>query len=308
MQKRILEISNPGYLSLSKSQLIISRKGLDDVSIPIEDIGIILLSNSQITITHCLLGALMRNNVACISCDDRHTPIGLSLPLYGHTEHAQILGEQIIVKEPVKKKLWQQIIKAKISNQAKLLEFHNKEFKKILSIKEQVKSGDTTNREAQAARYYWPQLFGANFKRDVDAQDLNIFINYGYSVMRAAVARAIVATGLNPTLGIFHSNKYNPFALADDLLEPLRPLVDYEVYKISTEQEQTFCLDRDRKELLLKILTRNIDFCDKEYPFFVALSLFASSFKSVLLGQSKNMSIPNYDFWRISQHVGDCNV
>ena len=236
MIKRTIYFGNPVYLSLSNAQMMIKKQAEDagngnamTVSIPIEDIGVVVLDNRQITITSMLLSALLDNNVAIVSCDGKSMPTGLMLPLYGNTLQSERFAEQIGASLPLKKQLWQQTIEAKIWNQAAVLSAATGEVaRNMYAWSGSVKSGDANNIEGRAAAYYWRNIFPEIpfFVRDRNEAPPNNLLNYGYAILRAVVARALVAAGLIPTLGIHHHNRYNAYCLADDIMEPYRPYVD----------------------------------------------------------------------------------
>lgn len=236
MIKRTLYFGNPAYLSKKNDQLVINlpnAKGIDNLTgnntVPIEDIGVVLLDHQQITITHGLLESLLNNNVAVITCDKNHLPSGLMLPLEGNQVQSERFHDQIEASLPLKKQLWQQTIAAKITNQAVVLANHRdvntKNMEYWASV---VKSGDPENHEARAAAYYWGNLFPEipDFRREREGIAPNALLNYGYAILRGIIARSLVSTGLLPTLGIHHHNRYNAYCLADDIMEPYRPVVD----------------------------------------------------------------------------------
>lgn len=242
MIKKTLYFGNSAYLSLSNQQLVVklpevvkndtlpeSFKKEAIRTIPIEDIGVVVLDNKQITLTHGVLESLLGNSCAVITCDSNHLPVGLLLPLDGNTTQSERFREQIDASIPLKKLLWQQTVKAKIENQAALLKSARGEVvKNMLVWANDVKSGDPDNYEARAAAYYWKLLFPQvdGFTRERGGEAPNSLLNYGYAILRAVVARSLVVSGLLPTLGIHHHNRYNAYCLADDIMEPYRPFVD----------------------------------------------------------------------------------
>lgn len=248
MIKKTLYFGNPAYLSLKDNQLIIKIPEIecsnslskdfkkDSVfSKPVEDIGIVILDNKRITITSGLLEALLDNNVCVITCDTKSMPVGLFLPLCGNTVQSERFREQIAASIPLKKQLWQQTIKQKILNQSAVLNNCLGETFKCMEVwSDDVRSGDAENMEARSASFYWKKLFSHvdGFTRDREGDCPNNLLNYGYAILRAVIARALVSSGLLPTLGIHHHNRYNAYCLADDIMEPYRPYVDELVYKI----------------------------------------------------------------------------
>lgn len=235
MIKRTLYFGNPSYLSTKLEQIVIKMPEIDEVkTIPIEDAGIVILDHQQITISQALIGKLLENNVALITCDNTHHPTGLLLNLDGNTLQSQKFQAQVVASKPLLKQLWQQTIIAKIENQAALLQTQKVEIGNMKRWTQDVKSGDTTNREARAAVYYWSKIFYQfpDFTRDRYGAAPNNLLNYGYAILRAIVARSLVGSGLLPTLGIHHKNQYNAYCLADDIMEPYRPFVDKLILKI----------------------------------------------------------------------------
>lgn len=297
MIKRTLYFGNPAYLSLKLGQLVV-RLPDEDASvaktIPVEDIGIVVMDNKRITITQGLIEALLENNCAVLSCDSSHLPVGLMLPLCGNTIQNERFRHQIDASLPLKKQLWQQTIQAKISNQAAVLEYATGEIhKNMLVWANNVRSGDVENMEARAAVYYWKTLFGDDgFVRGREEDEPNNLLNYGYAVLRAIVARALVSSGLLPTLGIHHHNRYNAYCLADDVMEPYRPYMDRIVYDIvqSTSQLE---LDREMKAKLLSVATCEVMINGKRSPLMVAVSLTTASLARCFDGEAKKISYPD---------------
>lgn len=255
MIKRTLYFGNPAYLKTANDQLIVERKEDEPKSVPIEDIGIIMLDHQQITITQALMSKLLANNVALICCDEKHHPTGMFFNLDGNTLQSQKFRAQIEASLPLKKQLWQQTVIAKIENQAANLKLQGGDHRPLLAIARNVKSGDSENCEAQAAAYYWKNLFPdfLFFKREREGYPPNNLLNYGYSILRALIARSIVASGLLPTLGIFHRNQYNAYCLADDIMEPYRPYVDKVVCDIVNMNGKYLEMTPSMKEQLLSI-------------------------------------------------------
>lgn len=248
MIKRTLYFGNPSYLSLKNDQLVLKFpevqnnatlpdefKQMQERTFPIEDLGVVILDHKQITVTQALLSALLANNCAVITCDDRRLPTGLMLPLESNILQEQRYSEQLDASVPLRKQMWQQTVSQKIANQTAVLqEYTEAETGNMMQWSKSVKSGDSENLEARAAAYYWKNVFPDNpsFVRDREGSYPNNFLNYGYAIVRAVVARALVATGLLPTLGIHHHNRYNAYCLADDVMEPYRPYVDKKVLEI----------------------------------------------------------------------------
>ncbi len=292
MIKRIVEISNPARLSLKNQQMVVDREGFDLAAVPIEDIGVLILDHPQITHTQGLLAACSENNVALLVCSEKHLPSAILLPLEGNSLHSKIIAQQAQVTEPTCKRLWQAIVRAKIREQAKALLLSTGDDSPLPAYAKRVKSGDTENIEGQAARIYWQKLFGQDFRRDPKTPGINILLNYGYAVMRAAVARAIVSTGLHPSLGLHHHNQYNSFCLADDLVEPLRPVVDLKVYELCKKLPEEPALTTENKRVLLETLSADCVMNGQRLPLMTSLHHYAASVRKVICGEHKRMEIP----------------
>ena len=303
MIKRTLYFGNPAYLSLKLKQLVVRLPQTDGeqkdekeltCTVPIEDLGVIILDHKQITITQALLAELLDNNCAVITCDSRQLPTGLFLPLAGNTVQNERFRLQLDASLPLKKQLWQQTIEAKIRNQAAMLRYTTgEEHKNMMKWSESVKSGDTENMEARAAVYYWKTLFPDNpyFVRDHEGDGANALLNYGYAILRAIVARALVASGLLPTFGIHHHNRYNAYCLADDIMEPYRPYVDRIVYDILDEYPEAE-MSTAIKIKLLNIPVTEVSIGGKRSPLMVAVSHTTSSLVKCFRGESRRLIYP----------------
>ena len=286
MKNRIIHLSKHYHLSTKNEQLLIRNSGLDTMQIPIEDVSVLNIEGNGTTIQQELLVKLASNNVAVIICDKRHLPISILLPLYSHTNHTKILHQQINSTQRIKKALWKTIIKAKIHNQYEVTRVIGKESMRLKRMLTEVKVGDPSNIEAQASRLYFKIVFGNNFIRDREKyDDINIAMNYCYSVIRAMVARSLIATGLNLSLGLFHKNQYNPFVLVDDVMEPLRPFVDLLIYE-SFDINKKFILTKDNKEKLLKIITYPCIIKDQAITIDIAIKKYCESFKNILIEEN----------------------
>lgn len=295
MIKRTLYFGNPAYLKTSLQQLVVSRgKDMPEVSIPIEDIGVIILDHAQITITQPTLSRLLANNAAVITCNESHHPTGLMLNLDGHTLQSQRFKAQIEATVPLKKQLWQQTISAKIRNQSALLAKEGKENKLLENLAKNVKSGDTDNDEAQAASFYWKNIFPEKlqFRRLREGLPPNHLLNYGYAVLRAVVARNLVGSGLLPTLGIFHRNQYNAYCLADDIMEPYRPFVDKVVCEIVRKGDLSKELTADQKTLLLSIPAMDIKIGKEQSPLMVGVQKTTASLAKCFEGKTRKIIYP----------------
>ena len=299
MIKRTLYFGNPAYLSLKLEQLVVRMPdSLDNMetvrTIPIEDIGILILDHKQITITQGLIEKLLDNNCALITCSSSHLPTGLMLPLYGNTIQNERFRYQLDASLPLRKQLWQQTIQAKISNQAALLKYATGSIHKNMQVwATEVRSGDSANMEARAAAYYWKTLFHDidGFVRGRDEDEPNNLLNYGYAIVRAIIARALVSSGLLPTLGIHHHNRYNAYCLADDIMEPYRPYVDKIVFDICMWGE-AFKLTPGLKRELLSIPTIDVIINDKRSPLMVAASTTTSSLVKCFTGEMRKILYP----------------
>ena len=302
MIKRTLFFGNPVYLSTKNEQIIIAYpdKEQESKTVAIEDIGVIVLESQQITITNGLLEKLTYNNVALINCDQQHMPIGLLMPLNGHTEQSERFKNQIEASQPLKKNLWQQTISAKIDNQAGLLKEKGIPMRKMELWAKEVTSGDALNHESRAAVYYWESLSSilcqnkGTFTRGQKGMPPNNLLNYGYAILRAITARAIVSSGMLPTLGIFHRNKYNAYCLADDIMEPYRPYVDLIVCNIVETIENIEELTIDMKKQLLQIATIDVVIDGKKSPLMVAMSRTTNSLYQCFEGSSRKILYPVY--------------
>jgi CRISPR-associated protein Cas1 len=297
MIKRTLFFGNPAYLSTKNEQIVISYpdKEQETKTVAIEDIGVIVLENQQITITNGLLEKLTHNNVALINCDQQHLPIGLLMPLNGHTEQSERFRNQINASAPLKKNLWQQTISSKIMNQAGLLKEKGIPMRKMELWAKEVTSGDALNHEARAAVYYWQNLITVeDFTRGQKGIPPNNLLNYGYAILRAITARTIVSSGMLPTLGIFHRNKYNAYCLADDIMEPYRPYVDLIVSHIMETEDSYEELTIDIKKQLLSIATIDVFIDGKNSPLMVAMSRTTHSLHECFEGKSRKILYPVY--------------
>lgn len=291
--KRTLYIGNPSYLKFKNRQMVITDATTQEIkgSVSIEDMAFLVLDHFQITLSHQLVVALQGNNVAIISCDAQHLPHGLMLPMSGHVEHSERLKHQLLVSEPLRKQLWKQTVEAKISQQMLLLKKLGKEYEPMTTYLNSVKSGDSTNMEGIAAQHYWKYLFD-DFKRDREGEAPNNFLNFGYAVLRSIVARALVCSGLNPTMGIFHRNKYNAYCLADDIMEPYRPYVDELVYKLMFSPNRPQELTTAVKAEILKIATCDVKMMQKARPLMVAVSSTTSSLYKCYKGDYRVIRYP----------------
>ena len=292
MIRRIIEVASAASLRVNLAQLVVSRDG-EEHSIPFEDIGFLILDNPQITCSQSVFRHCAEHNVALIITDEKHLPSSLLLPLDVHSTQGKTMRMQAITPEEVQHDLWQQIIKAKITAQAKTLSvIRGMENARLLRLAKTVKPNDKGNNEGQASRIYFKLIFGEDFKRDQDGStDVNILLNYGYSIIRTACARALMGAGLHPAFGIHHHNQYNVFCLADDIVEPLRPLVDRCVVELS--QAKSFNgLDRHSKNHLLELLGNPVLIKKRNLPLMGALATYCSSLRKILETHKGRLAIP----------------
>lgn len=308
MIKKTLYFGNPAYLSVRDEQLVVklpeveknkelpsSFKQKSEARIPIEDVGVVVFDNQQITVTQGLLDSLLANNAAMITCDSSRMPVGLLLPLSGNTTQRERWHDQIEASVPLKKQLWQQTVRAKINNQATLLKSRTGvNTKNMLYWSDEVKSGDTENHEARAAVYYWANIFPTipYFRRGREDAPPNNLLNYGYAILRAVVARSLVSSGMLPTLGIHHRNRYNAYCLADDIMEPFRPYVDNVVIDIVTSGQDYMELSKDLKQNLLQIPTIDVVIDGERSPLMVGVQRTTASLYKCYSGELRKISYP----------------
>ena len=307
MIKRTLCFSNPAYLSLKNAQLVVKLPEVEKsnvselfkqsatTTIPIEDIGVVVLDNKQITLTQGVLELLLENNCAVITCDSTHLPVGLLLPLCGNTTQNERFRNQLNASLPLCKQLWQQTVQCKIKNQAAMLaHVIGEPAKNLLAWALQVKSGDSSNLEARAATYYWKTLFPSipDFTRGREANSPNNLLNYGYAILRGVVARALVMSGMLPTLGIHHHNRYNAYCLADDIMEPYRPYVDALVVAIMNNEPNVLELTPELKRQLLSVPTLDVNINGQNSPLMVAVAQTTASLSQCFSGKLRRIAYP----------------
>lgn len=292
MIKQTLMFSSPVYLSLKDQQMVITFKdNKDTVTRPIEDIGFVVIENPQVSISVPLLNELADNNVSVVFCDKKQMPKTMLMTLEGNTTQQESYKYQIDASAPMKKNIWKQLIECKIKNQALLLKKVGKNGDILKQYYMNVKSGDTDNREGAAAREYWGRIFDEGFKRDREGLPPNNLLNYGYTILRAAVARALIGSGLYPAFGVFHRNRYNAFPLADDVMEPYRPFVDELVYHLYYDNA-IIELDNQAKGILLRVLFSDVKMGKVTRPLENALSLTTASLLRIYKGETDKLSLP----------------
>lgn len=304
MIKRTLYFGNPTYLKVKDEQLVIEipllsneeGKRSESKTIPIEDIGVIIFDSPQIIITHTVLTKLLANNAAVITCNEKHLPLGLLLPLEANTLQSERYKSQIEASLPLKKQMWQQTIQAKIANQAAVLSKQGIDDEPMCYWERSVRSGDPDNYEGRAAAYYWKNIFNGitndDFIRGRFDDEPNNLLNYGYAVLRAVIARSLVGAGLLPTLGIHHHNKYNAYCLADDIMEPYRPYVDSLVLDIAKDFNDLSEITREIKARLLVIPAIDVVIGGKSSPLMIAAQRTAASVNDCFEGDSRKILYP----------------
>lgn len=308
MIKKTLCFSNPIYLSLRNEQLVLHLPGVEanenlpevmkkeaERTIPIEDIGVVILDNRRITVTSGVLDTLLENNCAVITCDSKSMPVGLLLPLCGHKTQNERFRSQLDSSLPLRKQLWQQTVKQKILNQECVLRSNTEKETRCMCVwSNDVRSGDPDNLEARAAAYYWRNLFldFPDFVRDREGTPPNNLLNYGYAILRAVIARSLVGSGLLPTLGIHHHNRYNAYCLADDIMEPYRPYVDQLVIDILHRFDDVSSLSKELKMELLSIPMIDVVVNGKRSPLMIAAQQTTASLAKCFSGETRRISYP----------------
>jgi CRISPR-associated protein Cas1 len=325
---RVIDLSDrPAYLSVNNSLLVI-RLGAAPLSttgddgnedeqtpspeeapprtethtIPLEEIAVVVVSHPQVTYTHAVLPGLAAAGAILVACDAKHMPAAMMLPLVTHSVQTERFAAQAKASLPTCKRLWQQFVRAKLEAQAQLLEQRNGQDHGLRALASEVRSGDPENLEARGARLYWSALFGDAFRRDREAEDLNRHLNYGYAVLRAITARAICAAGLHPSLGIHHHNRYDAFCLADDVMEPFRPLVDRAVVDLQDTHGPNLPMDRDAKRTILAALLERYEFAGEARTLFDWVSRTASSLASVISEEAEKPFLPRLRTSRDASH------
>ena len=294
MTNRILDIAeSPARLHVKTGLLVIDREDAGPLTVPLADLAALVVSHPRVSFTQAVLSGIAETGGSVVICDSKHMPAAMLLPLAGNSTQAERFAMQANATMPVRKRLWKQIVQAKLRAQARVLTALRGEDAGIRDLVSKVRSGDPTNVEAQAARRYWRALFEDEaFRRNVDADDQNRFLNYGYAVLRAIVARALVAAGLHPCLGLHHHNRYDAFCLADDFMEPYRPLVDRAVVRLCQRRGPESPLDREGKAALIRALTGRFALDGEQRTLFDILTRTGTSLLRVFGGQSKKLVLP----------------
>jgi len=295
MNERIIEVSqHPAKLSVHMDRLMLESRGEAPLHIPLGEIAVLVLANPQVVLTHAVLSGIARNGGICVVCDASFRPAAMLLPLVSHTLQTERFAAQISAALPVRKRLWRQIVAQKILSQARILEeFHGGDYG-LRAMSRRVRSGDRENLEAQAARRYWRRLFAdREFRRDPEGTGINALLNYGYAVLRAAAARALCAAGLHPSVGVHHHNRYNPFCLADDLMEPYRPRLDRHVVHLLRQglhEELTTVV----KKRLLEFMAARFQWPGESRNLFDSLLRTAQSLAEVFIGRRTRLALPEW--------------
>ena len=295
MIRKTVEFATPGTrLSVSHHQLVVDRPNVPRVTLPIEDLGVVIVDDIQATYTQAVFHEILDAGATLLVTGRDHLPAGMMLPLDAHHVQTERHRAQIQTSKPLRKRTWQAIIRAKIGQQAAVLSHFTGDHGGLLHMSRRVRSGDPDNLEAQAAQRYWPRLFGTEFRRDRTAEGINALLNYGYAVVRAAVARAIVAAGLIPSLGVHHRHRGNPFCLADDLLEAYRPYVDWRVRHLTHDGEmpRLSLSERKTRAALLSLLSETVHIAGRREPLLLAVHSSAGSLCRALTGGDRKLCLP----------------
>lgn len=294
MIKQTLFFTTPVLLSLKYNQIEIRYKDVEEViTRPIEDVGVVIVESQLVQFTVPLLNALADNNVAVVFCNAQCMPNTMLMPLESNAVQQEVYRLQTEVSLPTKKRIWKEIIEHKIRNQAVLLELLGRDGNLLKPYYMNVLSGDSDNREGLAAKIYWQQMYGRSFNRSRNGESPNSWLNYGYAILRAAVARALLGSGLFPAFGLFHRNRYNAFPLADDVMEPYRPFVDYAVYQLFEDSPEA-CLDKEVKQQLVRVLFTDVKMKGQIRPLQVALSMTTASLVRALKDKKESIIYPSF--------------
>lgn len=258
--------------------------------VPLDDIAAVIANAHGLSYTNNLLVALAERKAPFVLCGSNHNAIGMLWPVEGNFQQAKRFDAQISAARPVHKRLWAEVVRCKLNQQAAALEAVGAPVAPLAALISKVRSGDPENVEAQGAKRYWGLLFGSEFRRDQDGSEINALLNYGYTVLRAATARAVIAAGLHPTLGLHHSNEGNPMRLVDDLMEPFRPVVDLHVWRLAQGGETS--VDPDTKRSLVRTLYDDMQTNSGATPVMVCLQRLATSLAQVYLGEREKLDLP----------------
>lgn len=295
MLKRTLFFQNEYHLHVRNDQLLVEQKELNKTisSIPLEDVGFIVCEHPRITFSTAVVQLIAEHNASLIFCDNKFHPCAFVSPVDGNYVQQERIRSQIEASEPLKKNLWQQIVKSKLLQQAAVLKEQNLNEEPLQQKARRVLSGDSSFEEAKGAKIYWNTLFGSEFKRERKGDEPNAALNYGYAILRAAVARALAGAGLHPSFGLHHRNKYNAFCLADDVMEPFRPFVDRLVLEMTSLNLATGELDKKSKVHLLKVLAMDVRIKNQMRPLMVSVQQTCNSLVNCLAGENKKIIVPD---------------
>jgi CRISP-associated protein Cas1 len=294
MLRKTIEIATPGTrLSVAHRQLTIERPETKPATVPIEDVGVLIIDDRRACYTQAVLVELIEAGATVIVCGGNHLPAGMMLPLEAHHALTERHLAQVEASAPARKQIWRALVGAKLMQQGHALDAFGHSPNGLAEMASRVRSGDPDNLEAQGAQRYWPLLFGKDFRRDRTAEGTNALLNYGYAIVRAAAARAIVASGLIPTLGVFHRNRSNPFCLADDLIEPYRPFVDWQVKTMIIDLERVPRLDeRPTRAALLSLFNETVLLGGRKSPLLLAIEASAASLARALTSEDRTLALP----------------
>lgn len=294
MLRKTIEIATPGTrLSIAHRQLTIERPETKTATVPIEDIGVLMIDDRRASYTQAVLVELIEAGATVVVCGGKHLPAGMMLPLDAHHALTERHLAQVEASAPARKQIWRALVGAKLMQQGHALDAFGQTPNGLGEMAKRVRSGDPDNLEAQGAQRYWPLLFGKEFRRDRASEGVNALLNYGYAVVRAAAARAIVASGLIPTLGVFHRNRSNPFCLADDLIEPYRPFVDWQVKSMIIDLGRVPSLDeRPTRVALLSLFNETVLVGGRKSPLLLAMEATAASLARALTGEDRRLALP----------------
>lgn len=292
MLRRIVEITGDGKrLTLDRGFLTVTGPDGPVGSVALDDVEAVIAASPAVSFSGQAIDALARRGAPLVICGERYVPSVWMLPAQGHHAQGDRMEAQAGATVPLRKRLWSELVAAKVEAQARALEVMDGNALPLCRMKDDIRSGDPGNIEARAAQYYFPAMFGSSFRRDRNLDGANTFLNYGYTVLRAAMARAIAAAGLHPSLGLFHKSRGDAFRLADDLMEPFRPTVDLEVLAILADGETA--LETHVKRRLVRVLHRDFQTPEGRAPLTNCLARFASSLAQVYLGERKALLLPS---------------
>jgi CRISPR-associated protein Cas1 len=292
--RKTIEIATPGTrLSVAHRQLVIERPDTKPATVPIEDVGVLIVDDRRATYTQLVFVELLAAGATVVVTGPDHLPAGMMLPIDAHHIQTERHRAQVDASEPARKQIWRALVAAKLAQQGAALDWFGVTPNGLAEMAKRVRSGDPDNLEAHGAQRYWPLLFGKEFRRDRAAEGINALLNYGYAVVRAATARAVVASGLIPSLGVFHKNRANPFCLADDLFEPYRPFVDWRVKRMTIERAGPPSLnERSTRATLLSLFNETIVVAGRKWPLLLAIETSASSLARTLTGEERKLALP----------------